>query len=398
MSGTVLLATLRVLVLWAAGLVAAGQFAKIAVILPHLAEVYPGRGAALGLLLTLISLLGVVFGMTAGVIAARAGLRRTLIAALAGGAALSAVQAMLPGFGWMLASRVVEGAAHLAVVVAAPTLIAQIAGPRGQPAALSLWSTFFAVAFALAAWGAPPLIAAHGPAGVLRTHAALSAAAALAVALAVPRSLGAPVATATRGAPSLAVESVRAYAARGAAVPAAGWVFYTLVFVAVLTLMPPDLPAGHRAAVAAAMPLAGVAVSLGLGVPLMRRMSAVRVVMLGFGLSLATCLPLALLPGTAGPAIGLFAALGLVQGATFAAVPQLNTGAAARARANGALAQAGNLGNLAGTPLLIAATAAAGPMAMPAFVALACAAGLAVYVLAAPLDARRQAGYMSAGD
>jgi nitrate/nitrite transporter NarK len=52
--------------------------------------------------------------------------------------------------------------------------------------------------------------------------------------------------------------------------------------------------------------------------------------------------------------IVLFAALGLVQGASFAAVPDLNENIDNRAKAYGAIAQMGNLGNLCGTPLLIA--------------------------------------------
>ena len=50
----------------------------------------------------------------------------------------------------------------------------------------------------------------------------------------------------------------------------------------------------------------------------------------------------------------LFASMALVQSAGFAVVPQINADAPSRALANGALAQMGNLGNLSGTPLLIA--------------------------------------------
>jgi hypothetical protein len=46
--------------------------------------------------------------------------------------------------------------------------------------------------------------------------------------------------------------------------------------------------------------------------------------------------------------------MALVQSAGFAIVPQINADAPSRALANGALAQMGNLGNLSGTPLLIA--------------------------------------------
>jgi DHA1 family inner membrane transport protein len=49
-----------------------------------------------------------------------------------------------------------------------------------------------------------------------------------------------------------------------------------------------------------------------------------------------------------------------VQGASFAAIPQLNTTAATQAQAYGAMAQTGNLGNTVGTPALLAIMAVTG--------------------------------------
>ena len=53
-------------------------------------------------------------------------------------------------------------------------------------------------------------------------------------------------------------------------------------------------------------------------------------------------------------AFALAGAMGIVQGASFAAIPQLNHSAEDRARASGAVAQLGNLGTTTGTPLLSA--------------------------------------------
>ena len=47
----------------------------------------------------------------------------------------------------MLLARVIEGASHLAIVVAAPSLITQLSQPRYVGAAMTLWSTFFGVSF-----------------------------------------------------------------------------------------------------------------------------------------------------------------------------------------------------------------------------------------------------------
>ena len=56
----------------------------------------------------------------------------------------------------------------------------------------------------------------------------------------------------------------------------------------------------------------------------------------------------------------LAGALGLVQGASFAAVPQLNATAAHQSQAYGAVAQTGNLGNTLGTPVMLAVLGVAG--------------------------------------
>ena len=121
-----------------------------------------------------------------------------------------------------------------------------------------------------------------------------------------------------------------------------------------LAVWPPLLPPRAGALVAALAPLAAIAVSMTLGVTLLRHWPAIRVVLLGFSLAAGLALLLPLAPHSAAPAIALFAALGLVQGASFTAIAQLNQTAESRALANGALAQMGNLGNMLGTPLMLA--------------------------------------------
>ena len=361
-----------VLLLWAGGLGAAAQFAKMGLILPELAGAYPGRGAGTGLLVSLIGLVGVGLGLVMGLLAARIGPRRLLLAALALGAGVSGAQATLPPFGVMLGLRVVEGMSHLGVVVAAPTLIAQVAGPRHRPLAMTLWGTFFGTAFAAVAWAGLPLVAARGPGALFAAHAAFMAAAALALLLALPRAAGGPAAErAPLGASAVARRHAAAYASPFLAAPALGWAFYTLTFVALLGVLPGTVAPGDRALLAGAMPLASIAVSMTLGVALLRWTSAVGVVCLGFAAAIGLGTALLLAPGTPWLCVALLGALGLVQGASFAAIPQLAPVPADQALANGAVAQTGNLGNLLGTPLLLAVLSGVGFGAMMAL-AIAC--------------------------
>jgi predicted MFS family arabinose efflux permease len=169
--------------------------------------------------------------------------------------------------------------------------------------------------------------------------------------------------------------------------PAIAWLSYTFTYVSLLTLLPPFIAPEWRALIVGGMPLVSIASSLTLGVLLLRRMSAVSVIMLGFGAAAAAALALALLPGDPLLCLALAAGLGLVQGAGFAAVPELNAEAQDRAQANGALAQTGNIGNTLGPPMLLAVVGAGGYPAMMIVAALILGAG----ILAQQALARRRA-------
>ncbi|MEM7614006.1 MAG: MFS transporter, partial [Pseudomonadota bacterium] len=178
-------------------------------------------------------------------------------------------------------------------------------------------------------------------------------------------------------------QHVDAYLSPYVAAPAIGWLFYTMTFVALLAVLPELLPPASRATIAGFMPLVSIATSLIVVSALLVMATAVTITIAGFILSVGIVmlsfvgLPLPYL------AIGLFAALGLVQGASFAAVPELNTSDESRALANGAMAQMGNLGNLVGTPLMLAALGFGGHVAMLLAVVALYLLGVLAHVLMA---------------
>ncbi|MBU2483736.1 MAG: MFS transporter [Alphaproteobacteria bacterium] len=354
-----------VLALWAAGLGAAAQFAKIVVIFPELQAHYGETGAASGYLVSLISVIGMLLGLVAGVIAIQLGVRRLLLLGLYLGAAVSAWQTMLPGFEWMLASRLIEGVSHLAIVVSAPTLIAQLSAQRHQGKALTLWGTYFGVAFAGIALTAPHIIRVAGLGGLPAIHAAYMASFAVLLTIVLPKED-------RNGAPpwpslgNILHRHLTAYASPFIAAPALGWLFYTLTFVAMLAILPTMVDPSQRTFAAAAMPLSSIVSSMTVGNILLRYMTAVSVIVIGF----ATAIVLVLVFLLTGPGtwlfIALFACLGLVQGASFAAVPELNISLEGRALANGGIAQTGNIGNALGTPAMLAVVATGADTGLPA--------------------------------
>ncbi|WP_425090697.1 MFS transporter [Tropicimonas sp. S265A] len=336
--------------LWLAGLGAAAQYGKVSVVFNRLGALYPEVGALLGWAVSLVGGVGIVLGVTAGVVVARVTLRRAMIWGLWLGAAMSFVQAATPALPLFLASRVVEGLSHLAIVVAAPTLIAGISRPQDQGVTLSLWGTFFGVAFTVLVWGGLPLVDRYGVPVLFAAHGAFMAGFAVVLARVLPRETGGDV----------HVPKLRAILGRHAQIyssprigaPAAGWLFYTFSYVSLLTLLPPYLDPGSRALVLGAMPLISIVASMTLGVWLMRRVSPVYVVQLSFLSAAVLALCLGMWQGHPALCLALAAALGLAQGAGFAAVPFLNATGADRALSNGGMAQTGNIGNTLGTPVL----------------------------------------------
>ncbi|WP_299730936.1 MFS transporter [uncultured Tateyamaria sp.] len=347
-----------VFVLWGAGLGAAGQYAKISVIFDQLGDVYPDAGTALGFIVSLVGFVGIILGVVAGLVVARIRYRRAMLWALWAGAGVSLFQALLPALPLMLASRVIEGMSHLAIVVAAPTLISQLSTDRHRGFTLTLWSTFFGVAFTVLVALGLPLVEAGGLPALFIAHGIWMAVFAVVLTLFLrPLELPSEGRLSLRG---ILRDHVTIYRSPTIAAPGAGWLFYTFCFLAILTVLPPYIAPDWRAWVMGAMPLVSIAVSMTLGVAALRLISAVALVQIGFAACVASLFWLLAMPGFPAACLALAGALGLVQGATFAAIPQLNQTAATQSQSYGALAQTGNLGNTLGTPALLAILGVAG--------------------------------------
>lgn len=369
---------LVIFLLWGAGLGAAAQFGKIAILFDRMPAHYPQASlVTLGLLVSIVGFVGLFLGTTAGVFVQRLGCRRVLVVALGAGACLSLVESVLPPLPVFLTLRALEGFSHLAIVVAGPVLIAQLAPPRILGFAMTLWSTFFAISFTLTVTFGLPLVRAYGDGALFLAHAAFMAVFAGFLGWVLPADTPPePVVL-----PSLLRQHAQIYASPRISAPALGFFCYTLTYVALLTLLPPMF-GRHQVLIATAWPLLSISVSLTLGVWALRHVAAVLVVQTGFALAALASLLLWGFwgqPPALAAALALGAALGLVQGASFAAIPELNPTPAMRARASGAVAQLGNLGTTTGTPLLAALIAGQGVRGLALFVLLPSLAGIGLH-------------------
>ncbi|MEM6276990.1 MAG: MFS transporter [Pseudomonadota bacterium] len=371
-----------VFALWAAGLGAAAQYAKISVIFDPLGAHYGQEGAALGLLVSAVGVVGIILGVVAGIIVTRLTLRRAMLIGLVLGGVLSLYQATLPALPLFIASRVVEGASHLLIVVAAPTLIAQASSLRGRGFTLTLWGSFFGVSFTLLILLGLPLVAAFGLPALFVAHGLYMLAFAAGLWRAIPQDAPAKTELSLQG---VLAQHAAIYRSPRKNAAGLGWLFYTFCFVTTVTFVPGFIDDDIRRTVAAAMPLVSIVASLTLGVALLSVMSAVSVTMLAFATGAALAISLLLAPGNALLVLCFMAALGIIQGSSFAVVPELNETLEDRAQGNGAMAQTGNIGNSLGTPVIAALLAGAGYEAMMAALALSLALGFGIHLWMAKL-------------
>ncbi len=142
----------RILLYYFCGVFAAVQLGKLAALSPPIARELQLGLAAMAALTSLLEVCGATLGGVAGRWLPRVGLKHALGAAMLALAAGAVAAAFAQGVALLALARLVESLGYLAVVVAAPVLIARAAEGRRQAAAMALWSTFLPVGMALGAW------------------------------------------------------------------------------------------------------------------------------------------------------------------------------------------------------------------------------------------------------
>ena len=342
----------HLLLIYGIGVLSAGQLGIVPPLVPALQHDLGLSLATAGTIVSIVTLVGGLFGLPAGAIAERAGHGRAFglgLLAMAAGAGLCAVAHDAT---MLLAARTLAGVGYLLVVVAGPSLMAIRSEPRHQPLALSLWGTFVPVGIALAGIAAAAAAQSIGWRTIFAVDAALLIAA---LGAATPLLRARPRARAADW--RLPPGTLRA------ATPLALAFFcFALLFLALAGMLPaylveqrgvPAATAGGIVAISTALGIAGSVAAAWL----MRRGTApARLIAVGLVVSAAAAAaafsPVAgLTLSVAGFGLS-FAVGGLVPAAAFAAVPRLASDGRAIGPINGLLAQAGSLGSLAGPPAL----------------------------------------------
>lgn len=376
-------------------MLAATALGKVAPAVPPLrADLGLSLGHA-GWLVSAITAVAALLGTPAGLWVRRRGGRRALLAGLAVLAVAGAAGAVAPGLGWMLAARVVEGAGFLLVVVAAPSLMAQMAGRPDQPAVLALWGTAIAVGLAASAL-AGGVLAPLGWRLWLTAPGILAVPVAAAVARWVPPD--SPVRPAGPHDRAAGKSRLRLADLRVPVLLASGFCAVVLIASALLGVLPTFLveerAGGNTAAgtATALVALSSVLGTLAAGWLLGRGAGPRAVMAAGLVMPLASW-PMVRPGGSFGAGVlaaaVLLAANGAVVAGVFAAVPRVAAAPDHLAVVNGLIAQLGSVGTLVGPPLFALAVGAAGWQAVSPLVAVFTGCGLAALLLAEQRAAAR---------
>lgn len=371
----------RIALLYGIGVLAAGQLGIVPPLVPVLQRDLDLSLATAGMTVSIVALVGALFGLPAGGWSERVGHARALRIGILIMALAAALCAAADGATTLLAARGLAGAGYLLVVVAVPSLMAGIAEPRHHAIALSLWGTFVPAGIAPAGIAAAAFADSAGWRLIFAVDGVVLAFALIVAMVGVPDSR----------APLHAARGLSIGALRAAAPLSVALFCSALIFLALAGLLPAwlvdsrGLPAADAGQIVAFASAWGIAGCFFAGWLMRRGTSPGRLAAVGI---LATTVVAAL--SFSAPSVPLtvagfalsFALGGLLPAAAFTSVPLVAVDRRAIGPINGLLAQTGSLGSLAGPPLLalwVEGTSwSLAPLMLLAVAAIGAAAALAV--------------------
>lgn len=372
-----------ILLLWFTGVLAAAALGKFASLSPVISADLKLSRVEAGWLVSLIETGGASLGIIAGLFIARLGGRKALLYGMGLLTAGGLIGALIPGLWTLFAARLIESAGYLMVVIAAPSLIATIARPQEQGAALTLWSTFVPAGFAIGMGLSGVLMLFTGWRAVLVVWALLAGAALLA-------AVRTPVVE-TKSQTRLVWPPLPVW------LMCAGFGCYTTLFVGLIAMFPLFLTEqGQSPSVAATVTGLASAASLSgawAAAQALHRGEPARWIALCAGLLVPAALACLIFIGgpplwLAGLIIALNALSGIGSSLVFARLPHMSPSLNVAA-ANGVLTQFGAGGSLIGPPLLAAIAGQWGWAALGPAAGVGSLAALGL-MIAAETTARRQ--------
>jgi len=347
-----------VLLAIAAGALAAFQLGKVHIALPSIRQSFSLGLLSASWILSALNVVGLLAATPTGTICARIGNKRAVVIGLLVIATASACGGFSPNLAWLLLSRLAEGVGFVMIVVAAPSLIAEVTRREDLRLALAGWTTYMPGGVALVAVLAPLILAHHSWRAVWWFNALLLLVAGLIVALA-----------AKKGTPKAAPGPLRPWDEFGRVIKARGPVLlaiifgmYTMQHLSVMGLMPTllherfNLPEARIGVLVGFAMASNIIGNLAAGVLSQRGVSRARIIAWTSIFMACMTVGLFLLPLPL-PAFYLcvmaFSCVGgLVPSSVMGAAPFYTPSPSLLGATNGLLVQGSNLGIVAGPPLM----------------------------------------------
>lgn len=382
----------EVVLIWIAGVSAAMQFAKFSISYDAVLIHYQEGPTATGMALSIVGVVGLIFGVSAGVYAGRIGYRKVLVGALLLGSVLSFIQSLLPPFELVLVTRLLEGFSQLGVVVAAPTMIARLSANRHRSITMGLWGTFFGVAFAISGFIGKWILVNFGLSALYLSHAILIGSMALILTVFLHKNSALFNTVKVEVPEKILTLLGKIYRNPRIVFPSLIFLFYTCILVSMLTYIPRFIQdESLRTTMQIFLPLTSTAGSFIAGALSQYFFRPQRVALIAYiGAAVSA---LALLNFLAEPTLFCFVVgamifcIGMLPGATLAMIPVLARDQDEQAQGYGLVAQLGNLGATVGPPSFAAMITLFGMNGLVGLVLVFCCFGVVFSLLCARIGA-----------
>ena len=128
------------LLLFGNGVVASAQIGKAIISIPLIREDLALGLDLAGLIVAIFATLGATMGIGAGVVVSRLGVRRSLIGGMATVAVGNVIGAGAPDEFVLLAARIIEGVGFFGVVLAIPSMLAQLVRHDARATVMAVWA------------------------------------------------------------------------------------------------------------------------------------------------------------------------------------------------------------------------------------------------------------------
>jgi predicted MFS family arabinose efflux permease len=344
-----------VIILWFAGISAAMQFAKFSYAFNSLKDLYNVGHFWIGLSLSIVALIGLIFGLIISIYISKIGQSKILLLSLLLSAVLSLSQALLiQYFPILFITRILEGVSHLGILVTAPILIISLSEKRHHSIVMGLWSSFFGVSFFVTPLIGRRIMEMYSVSGLFMAHAIISFALFIILFFFI-RKIKIPHIE-NKKLSFLAVHK-QVYSDWREVSPGILFFFHTCMFIALFTFLP-GLTGNEdtRHLLLIALPLLSIAGTFAEGIISQYFMMPSKLNMLAY----IALVALIILIKFSLDNITLFIVAsmvllffsGIIQGSVFSLIPSLSTSADEQTNENGAVAQLGNLGSILGAPVI----------------------------------------------